>query len=147
MKVILKSDVANLGNAGEVIEVSGGYGRNFLIPRGLATAASETSMAALAHQQRIIEADRKRQLGEFSALAEKLNDTAVTFKREAGENDKLFGSVTNRDVVEALAEEGLEVDRRWLQMDEPLRNIGLFNIEARLHAEVSATIKVFVIRA
>ena len=147
MRVILKSDVANLGNAGDVVDVSGGYGRNFLIPRGLATAASDSSMAALAHQQRIIEADRQRLVGEFKALAEKLNDTAVTFKREAGENDKLFGSVTNRDVVEALAEEGLDVDRRWLQMEEPLRSIGLFNIEARLHSEVSATIKVFVIRA
>ncbi len=99
------------------------------------------------HQQRIIEAERQKQLGEWNALAAKLNDVGVTFRREAGENEKLFGSVTNRDVVEALAEEGFEVDRRWLQMDEPLRSIGLFNIDVRLHPEVSATIKVFVIRA
>jgi large subunit ribosomal protein L9 len=147
MRVILKSDLASLGKAGDVVDVRAGYGRNFLIPRGLATPASEESMAALAHQQRIIEAERKKQLGEWNALAEKLNDAAVTFRREAGENEKLFGSVTNRDVVEALEGEGFEVDRRWLQMDEPLRSIGLFNIEVRLHPEVSATIKVFVIRA
>ncbi|TNE86767.1 MAG: 50S ribosomal protein L9 [Deltaproteobacteria bacterium] len=147
MRVILKSEVPHLGDAGDIVRVAPGYGRNYLIPRGLAIPASEGSVATLEHQQRMAAAIRRKKLAEAQELAEKLNGTAVSIRREAGEDDKLFGSVTNRDIAEALAAEGIEIDRRSIQLDEPLRAIGLFTVPVRLHREVEANARVYVIRA
>lgn len=147
MRVILKSEVAHLGDAGDIVKVSDGYGRNFLIPRGLAIPALEGSMRELDHQQRMAEAIRRKQLAGAQALAKQLEGTAVSIRRETGDDDKLFGSVTNRDIAQALSDEGIEVDRRAIHVDEPIRSIGLFNIPVRLHREVTAQVRVYVIRA
>ncbi|MBX2800456.1 MAG: 50S ribosomal protein L9 [Myxococcales bacterium] len=147
MRVILKEEVAQLGDAGDVVTVRAGYGRNFLIPRGLAIPASEGSVRQLEHQKRVAEAIRRKQMKGSLDLAQKLESTAVSIRRETGEDDKLFGSVTNRDIAAALAEEGIEVDRRLIQLDEPIRNIGLFTVPIRLHREVTANVRVYVIRA
>lgn len=147
MLVILKQEVANLGDTGDVVKVAPGYGRNFLIPRGLAITASEGSVRELEHQKRMAEAIRRKQMQGAKELAERIEGTAISIRRETGEDDKLFGSVTNRDIVEALAAEGIEVDRRVIQLDEPIRSIGLFTVPARLHREVTANIRVYVIRA
>lgn len=146
MLVILKKEVRNLGEAGEIVRVKPGYGRNYLIPQGLAIPANETNQRVLEHQRRVADAIRRKELQGAQELGKKISETAITVRREAGEDDKLFGSVTNRDIVEALAAEGIEIDRRMLEMSEPIRAIGLFNVPVRLHREVSAEIRVFVMR-
>ncbi len=147
MRVILKNEVPELGDAGDIVTVKPGYGRNFLIPRGLAIPASEGSVRQLEHQKRVADAIRRKRLKSATDLAEKLEATAVSIRRETGEDDKLFGSVTNRDIAQALADEGLEIDRRSIQLDEPIRAIGLFTVPVRLHSEVTANVRVYVIRA
>lgn len=146
MRVILKQEVDNLGDAGDIVRVAAGYGRNYLIPRGLAVLASEGSVAELQHNQQIADAIRRKKLASANALAEKLEGTAVSIRRETGDDERLFGSVTKRDIVEALAAEGVEVDRRAVQLDEPIKSIGLFTVPIRLHSDLSANVRVYVIR-
>lgn len=147
MRVILKTEVPNLGDAGDIVKVAPGYGRNFLLPRGLAIPASEGSLKELEHQKRIAEAIRRKQLAGAKEAAARLENSAVSIRREAGEDDKLFGSVTNRDIAEALAAEGVEIDRRSIKLEEPIKNIGLFTVPIRLHRDVTASVRVYVIRA
>ena len=147
MRLILKSEVSHLGDAGDIVNVRPGYGRNFLIPQGLAIPASEGSVKQLEHQQQIAEAIRRKELSGSKAIAAKLENTAITIRREAGDDDKLFGSVTKRDIAEALAAEGVEVDRRTIQLDDNIRSIGLFTVPVRLHRDVSASVRVYVIRS
>ena len=147
MRVILKKEVHNLGDAGEIVKVAPGFGRNYLIPRGLAILASEGSVVELDHQKRVADSIRRKQLNVAKELSARLENSAVTIRREAGEDDKLFGSVTNRDIVEALAAEGIEVDRRAIALEDNIRSIGLFTVAVRLHRQVSANVRVYVIRA
>lgn len=147
MRVILKQEVDHLGDAGDIVTVKAGYGRNYLIPRGLAIAASEGSVRQAEHQNKMAEAIRRKQLATAQALAAKIADVAVTIRREAGEDDKLFGSVTKRDIAEALAAEGVEVDRRTLQLEDNIRSIGLFTVPVRIAKEVTGEIKVYVMRS
>lgn len=147
MNVILQADVAHLGAAGDVVRVRDGYARNFLVPRGLAIVADERNVRQLAHFKRIADARSAKQLKEAQALAERLAATAVSIRRESGEEGKLFGSVTNRDIAEALNAEGFEIDKRMITLDEPLRNIGVFTVPVKVHARVEATAKVYVIQA
>jgi len=147
MRVILKQEVPHLGDPGDIVKVAPGYGRNYLIPRGLAIAANEGSVAQLEHDTRVADAIRRKQLAGANALAKKLEETAVSIRRETGDDDRLFGSVTNRDIVEALNAEGLDVDRRQVKLEEPIKQIGLFNVSVRLHREVKANVRVYVIRA
>ena len=147
MRVILKHEVPNLGEAGDIVRVSPGYGRNFLIPRGLAIPANDGSIAQNEHQKAVADAIRRKQLSSAQELKSKLEGTAISIRREAGEDDKLFGSVTNRDIAEALAAEGIAVDRRTIHLEEPIRSIGLFTVPVKLHRTVSANVRVYVIRA
>jgi len=146
MKVILQSSVPNLGDLGDIVDVKAGYGRNFLIPRGLALLADERNMARLEHQKRLIAHKKSKLIAQAAVLATKLSETPVSIKRPAGEEDKLFGSVTNRDIAEALAAEGIEVDRRHVVLDEPIRHIGVFQVPVKLYGGVDAQVKVYVLR-
>lgn len=147
MRVILNQEVPNLGDAGDIVNVAPGYGRNYLIPRGLAMVASEGSVKQAEHAKAVAESIRRKNVAEANALAEKLANAAVSIRRETGDDERLFGSVTNRDIAEALAEQGIEIDRRAIQIDEPIKAIGLFNVAVRLHREVTAEVRVYVIRA
>lgn len=147
MRVILKKEVPNLGDAGDIVNVKPGYGRNYLIPRGLAMPASEGSIKQVEHQKRLADGIRKQQIEGARALGQKLGATSVTIRREAGDDDRLFGSVTNRDVAEALAAEGVVVDRRSIQLEDNIRTLGLFQVPVRLHRDVTATVKVYVMKA
>lgn len=147
MLVILKKEVLHLGEAGEIVRVKAGYGRNYLIPQGLAIPANESSVRVLDHQRRMADAIRRKERSGAEALAAKIGQTPITIRREAGEDEKLFGSVTNRDIAEALAAEGVEIDRRSIQLAEPIRSIGLFTVAVRLHRDVSAEVRIFVMRA
>lgn len=147
MLVILKKEVPNLGDAGDVVRVKAGYGRNYLIPQGLAIPANERNVNVLDHQKRMAEAIRRKEMKAAQDLAARIADVSVTLRREAGEEDKLFGSVTNRDIAEALAERDIVVDKRAIVLPDAIRSIGLFPVRIRLHREVEAELKVFVVRA
>lgn len=145
MKVLLKQDIDTLGFAGEIFEVSAGYGRNFLIPQGLAVPATESTLK----QSRVWIAQataRREQLRkEYSAMVERLSGTNLTFERKAGDMGKLYGSVTTIEIAEKLEETlGVEVDRRKID-GKPLRQLGVHNVSIRLDGEFVATIKVNVV--
>ena len=146
MKVILQEDVQNLGATGDVVDVADGYGRNFLLPRQLALIADERNVRRLEHQKRIAAARQAKILAEATHLAGRLANVAVSIKRQAGAEDKIFGSVTTTDIAEALAAQGVEVDRKSLHLAEPIRSIGVFSVPVKVHKAVEAAVKVYVIR-
>lgn len=146
MKVILQQDVHNLGRLGDIVKVREGYARNFLVPRGLAVMADEGNVRRLEHQKRVAAARAARLLADARALADRIGQTAVSIKVQAGEEGKLFGAVTNRDIAEAMAAEGVNVDRRQVELAEPIKQIGVFTVPVRLHADVTGSVKVYVIQ-
>ena len=144
MKLILREDVENLGKGGELVEVKPGYGRNYLLPRGLAVAANPKNVRELEHQKKIAEAKAAKAKASAEAVAKRLADTPVTLKRKVGEQDKLYGSVTALDIVEALAARGLVLDRRTIDLAEPLKTLGDFEVAVKLHREVVGKARVKV---
>lgn len=146
MKVILQADVDNLGSTGEVHEVADGYARNYLLPRGFAVLADERNVRQLEHLRRLAAARHAKELAAAKEIAEKISRTPVSIKRQAGEGDKLFGSVNNADIAEALVAAGIEVDRRAIELAEPIRNIGVFQVPVQVMRGVDAQVKVYVIR-
>lgn len=145
MKVILQEDVATLGTVGDLVDVSDGYARNFLIPRGLALRADPRNVRLLEHQQRLAAARKARIIAVAREQAAAISGTAVTIRRPSGEDGRLHGAVTNRDVADALAAIGVQVDRRMVELAEPLREIGMFLVPVKVHAEVRAEVKVYVV--
>ena len=144
MEVILREDIEKLGSRGEVVKVAAGYARNFLIPKRLAVAATESN-------KKIVEQERQAHLrkeaklqGEAADLAKLMNGVTVTIRSKAGENDQLFGSVGSKDVAEALAAKNFTIDRRKIQLDEPIKQLGEYKIAVRLHREVTAEVTVVV---
>ena len=144
MKLILREDVEHLGKGGELVEVKPGYGRNYLLPRGLAVAANPKNVRDLEHQRKIAEAKAAKLKASAEAVAKRLADTPVTLKRKVGEQDKLYGSVTALDIVEALALRGLQLERRTIDLPEPLKTLGEFEVPVKLHREVIGKAKVKV---
>jgi large subunit ribosomal protein L9 len=144
MEVILKEDVADLGFRGEVVKVADGYARNYLLPRKLAMQATETNKAVI--EQMKVAAARRSASEKVKAeeLAAKLDAIALTFTRKVGESGHLFGSVTSTDVAAELAAQGFDVDRRKIQLGDPLKNVGEYTVAIRLHREVTARVKVTV---
>ena len=144
MKVILQKDVTHLGTIGDLVKVKDGYGRNYLLPRGLAVLANESNTRQLNHQRRLAQTLAAKQQAVAEAYAKTINSTPVAFKLEAGEDEKLFGSVTSRDITEALAAKGVEIDRRKMTMDGALKEIGSFEIPVELGSGVTANIRVLI---
>jgi large subunit ribosomal protein L9 len=144
MKVILREEVENLGKGGEVVDVKPGYGRNFLLPRGLAVLASSRNVRELEHEKAMASAKAAKLKASAEAVAKRLSETPVTLKRKVGEQDKLYGSVTAMDVAEALASRGLQIDRRSIDLAEPIKTTGSFEVPVKLHSEVVGKVKVTV---
>lgn len=145
MKVILKVDVKSLGKKGQVCEVSDGYARNFLFPKGLAVEATSGNLNDLASKKANEEKKKEKEKQEAQALAAKLNSLTVEIFTKSGEGGKLFGSVTNKEIAEALkSKHGIEVDRRKLELKEAIKALGTFNVQAKLHPEVTAQFQVHV---
>jgi large subunit ribosomal protein L9 len=144
MKLILREDVDNLGKGGEVVDVKPGYGRNFLIPRGLAVPASSRNVKELEHEKAMAAAKAAKLKASAEAVAKRLSDTPITLKRKVGEQDKLYGSVTALDVAEALASRGLDIDRRSIDLAEPIKTVGKHEIPVKLHSEVVGKVKLTV---
>lgn len=146
MEVILRQRVEGLGDRGEVKKVAAGYARNFLIPRGMAVKSSPVAMKELEQEKRIAlsQADQEHDLA--LKLADKLSKFTLTISRSAGETDRLFGSVTNSDIAEALAKHGIEVDRKKIEMEHPIKVVGEYTVSVDLHRKVKAEIKIKVIK-
>jgi large subunit ribosomal protein L9 len=144
MKLILREDVENLGKGGELVEVKPGYGRNFLLPRGLAVLANPKNVRELEHQKSVASAKAAKLKASAQAVAKRLSETPVILKRKVGEQDKLYGSVTALDVAEALAARGLQIDRRSIDLADPIKTIGEFEVPVKLHSEIVGKAKVKV---
>jgi large subunit ribosomal protein L9 len=147
VQVILREDVASLGNAGDLVRVKPGFARNFLIPQGKAVAATEASKRELEHQKRVIADKVRRERELLEAERKKYDGVAVEIAAQAGEEGKLFGSVTAAQIAETLAERGLEIDRRRIDLAEPIKSLGEHDVVVRLHRDVTATLKVKVVPA
>ncbi len=145
MQIILREDVANLGEVGDIVTVKAGFARNYLLPRGLAVQASDRQMRKVEHEKRVIEARVAKERSGAEAEKAALDNVILTIEKSAGENDKLFGSVTAMEIEALLKEQGHDVDRRRLQLGENIKTLGEYEIPVKLHRDVSATIKVLVV--
>lgn len=143
MKVILKEDVKTLGKKGKVCEVSDGYGRNFLIPRGLAVEATQGNVQDLAHKQKQEDMRKQKEKQEALSLCEKIQALGIILKVKVGEKGRLFGSVTNKEIADVLEKEyGLKLDKRKIEVKEAIKGLGEFPVTVKLHPEVTATLSI-----
>jgi len=145
MKLLLKEDIKGLGVCGDEVEVKDGYGKNFLIPNGQAILATPKNLKQFNHQKSIVQARLKKEKIIAAAQAQDIEKTVCVFKKKAGDNGKLFGTVTTQDISESLRSQGIELDRRRLQLKEPIKSLGDFDVSVKLHPEVTATIKITVV--
>lgn len=146
MEVILKEDVVNLGHRGDVVKVADGYGRNYLLPKKLAMEATAANKAVIEQMKASAVRRSAKEKAEAEALSAQFENVSLSFTRRAGEGDHLFGSVTSSDIAQQLEEKGFNIDRRKVQLDEPLKSLGEFLVPLKLHREVTAHLKVNVQR-
>jgi large subunit ribosomal protein L9 len=145
MQVILTQDVTNLGKAGELVTVKPGFGRNYLVPRGMAVSATVHNKNRLDHEKAVIERRVAKERANATEIAAKVNVITLQFERNVGEDQKLFGSVTSRDIQEQLKKAGVEIDHRWIALDQPVKALGKYEVVVRLTAGVSANLKFWVV--
>ena len=144
MEVILKEDVAKLGARGDVVKVAEGYGRNYLLPKKLAIEATAANRAVIEQMKAAAVRRLAREKGDAEAVGKQLEGVELSFTRKSGEHDQLFGSVTSADIARELEHKGLNIDRRKIQLDEPLKHVGTFNVSVRLHRDVVVPVKVTI---
>lgn len=147
MKVILKENVENLGHIGDIVKVAPGYARNYLLPKGFAIEATEKNAKALEHAKRHLEYKKNKVLEAAKQLCAKIEGITLNLTHQAGADDKLFGAVTNMELAEQLKASGVEVDRKRIVLDEPIKQLGEFTAIVKLHPEVAANLKVVVTKA
>jgi large subunit ribosomal protein L9 len=146
MQVILLEDVPSLGKAGDQVKVSDGFGRNYLIPKKKALLATEKSLKALEHQKRQVQQRMGKAKKDVESIVQQIEALSCTFVKPVGESGKLFGSVTSMEIEGYLKENGIEVDRKKILLEEPIKNLGMFNVPIKLHPEVTARLKVWVVQ-
>ena len=146
MLVVLRETVANLGRIGDVVDVTDGYARNFLLPRNLVVAADARNVAVIEHHKKTLEKKRLLQRASSEELAKKLSDYSCTIARKVGEQDKLFGSVSSHDISDALKKAGYPVEKHDVRMAGPIKNLGVHPVEIHLDQDVTATVKVWVVK-
>lgn len=146
MKVILTQDIAGLGNMGDLIAVKDGFGRNYLVPQGKAIQATSQNIKKLEHQKRQIREKIEKTKREAQRLAARIESISCTVAKAVGEEDKLFGSVTSIDIESSLKLEGIEIDRKKINLPEPIKSLGIYNIPIKLHPEVTAILKLWVVK-
>ena len=146
MKVILQENVEGLGYLGDVLTVADGYGRNFLLPRKKAVLAEERQVKLLQHLKRQIDQKAKKEIEALGDIGKQMSNVSLTFEVQTGKDDKLFGSVTSKDIAEQLAAQGMTVDRRKIQLPHPLKELGTFPVAIKLHREVVTKIQVTVMK-
>lgn len=146
MEVILREDIEKLGSRGQVVKVASGYARNFLLPRKLAVAATDANRKIVEQERQAHLRREAKQKTEAEDLAKILDGVSVTISQKAGENDQLFGSVTSRDVAEALEKRNFTIDRRKVHLEDPIRQLGDYKVPVRLHRDVTTEVTVHVVR-
>ena len=144
MKLLLKEDVDGLGYCGEEVEVKDGYGRNFLVPKGKALLATPNNLKAFNHQKRIVQAKVKKVTGIAQEVADKISAATIQIKKKMGDGGKMFGAVTAQEISDLLKAKGIDIDRRKIQIQEPIKKAGEYSIPVKLHPEVTAAIKLTV---
>ena len=146
MEIILREHVDNLGRRGEIVKVADGYARNYLLPRKLALPATDANKKWIERERKIAEARDQEERGAAEAIATRLSALDLTILRKVGENDQLYGSVTNADIAELLAKKGFEVDRRKILLPDPLKALGETSVPVKLHRDVTAQVRVTVVK-
>jgi len=147
MKVILREDYKKFGKAGDVVEVKDGYARNYLIPRNLAVRADESQIRQLEHERKILQDKKEKHARVAENLAEQINKISCTISVQVGEEDRIFGSVTAMDIADSLLKEGIEIERKNILLEEPIKSLGVFTVPIKLTPEVDGKLKVWVVRA
>jgi large subunit ribosomal protein L9 len=146
MEVILKEHVENLGRRGDIVKVAEGYARNYLLPRKLALAVTESNKRQIERERKVAEAREAEEKTRAEAVASRLANVEIAIARRVGENDTLYGSVTAADVAQALEQQGFEIDKRRVQLAEPLKHLGEVMVPIKIHREVTAQVKLSVIK-
>lgn len=142
MEVILKQAVDKLGEEGERVNVANGYARNYLLPKGLAIKATKQNIAILHHEKNIVEQRKKKEIKSAQKIANKIRSLSCVLKRQVGEKDKLFGSVTSNDIANFLQEHGVEIDRKKIELEEPIKSLGTTRVPIKVHPEITVELKV-----
>ena len=146
MEVLLKKEVKNLGKQGDIVKVKDGFGRNYLFPKGLAAPATAKNLKVL-EQEKLTESKRLEKVKKSAEeVGEKLKKISCTIVRHAGEEDKLFGSVTSMDIGDSLRNEGFEIDKKDVLLDEPIKKLGIYQIPVKVHPEITVEVKVWVVK-
>ena len=146
MKVILKDDVKNVGNMGDIVKVADGYARNYLVPRGLAVEASTKNIKSIEHEKRNIQEKVKKIKSSAQDLSDRISKVTLVMKANAGEEGKLFGSITTMDIAEALKNEGFEIDKKKISLDEPIKRLGEHTVSVKIHPEITTNVTVQVVQ-
>jgi large subunit ribosomal protein L9 len=147
MKVILREDVEGVGNIGDVLEVARGYARNYLLPRNKAVEATSRNVKAVEHAKRVIADKAQKEKARIEEYAKQVSAVTLTIPVQVGKDDKLFGSVTAKDIAEALAAQGIEVDKRKIHLDHPIKELGTATVSVKLHSRVTTAVSVTVVKA
>jgi large subunit ribosomal protein L9 len=145
MKVILKEEIRKLGKMGQIVDVADGYARNYLVPRGLAVEANTKNIRSMEHAKKIIQEKSKKLKDSAENFASRISSMTLTIKAKAGEEEKLFGSVTTMDIAEALLNEGIEIDKKKISLEEPIKRLGSYSVQIKLHPDVSVPLNIQVI--
>jgi large subunit ribosomal protein L9 len=146
MQIVLKEDIDKLGRRGEVVKVANGYARNYLLPLGKALPATPGNLKVIEREKRRYLVRQSKEKEENEALSGRIQALSLTLVRKVGENDVLYGSVTSGDIAEALSREGVGIDKRRIQLPEPIKSLGIYNVPIRLHPEVTTEVKVWVVK-
>jgi large subunit ribosomal protein L9 len=146
MEVILREDIDKLGSRGQLVKVASGYARNFLLPKRLAVPATEANKKIIEQERQAHLRKEAKVVAEAGDLAKMMADLSITISQKAGENDQLFGSVTSKDIAEALEKQGYTIDRRKIALEEPIKTLGEFKVPLRLHREVTTEVTVHVVK-
>jgi large subunit ribosomal protein L9 len=146
MEIILLEDIPSLGKVGDLVKVSNGYGRNYLIPNKLAIKATPKNRKKLEHEKRFAQEKTDKVKRDAEKLANRIEEFSCTITKPVGESGKLFGSVTSKEIEQQLNENGFQIDRKKIELEEPIKNLGVYTIPVRLHPEVTANLKLWVVR-
>jgi large subunit ribosomal protein L9 len=145
MKIILKEDVKSIGSMGQIIDVADGFARNYLVPRGFAVEANVKNVKSLEHEKKVIQEKAKKIKNQAQDFAARISGVTVVIKAKAGEEGKLFGSVTTMDIAEQLKNEGIDIDRKKISLEEPIKRLGSYSVKVRVHPEISEEVNVQVV--
>ncbi len=145
MKVILKEDVRNIGTMGQIVDVADGYARNFLVPKGLAVDANVKNIRALEHAKKTIQEKAKKIRGQAQELSDKIANMIIMIKAKSGEEGKLFGSVTSMDIAEQMKNQGIDIDKKKIVIEEPIKRLGSYSVGIKLHSDVITQVTLQVV--